>query len=80
METSAARTSIDREHRFRLPSPDTEALTSFVQLWESKMGTVLTEQEAARLAAQVLQLVYLKNFGTHPGCTPKLLSSNDPYP
>ena len=76
METSAARTSIDREHRFRLPSPDTEALAAFQQLWTAKVGEPLSEHEVSRLATQVLQLVYLQNFGMVSGCVPKRLSSD----
>jgi hypothetical protein len=75
MTQVSSRTVLDQQHRFRLPSADPKAIADFQELWTARFGNALTEEEASRLATQVLHLLYIQNFGTCPGCTPRKLHS-----
>ena len=74
MSHVSSRASVDPRHRFRLPGADERAVSGFKEIWQTKVGAPLTEQDASRLALQVLQLVYLQHFGTLPECNPRHLT------
>jgi hypothetical protein len=68
---SIPRKRIDHGFQFDLPTPDDKAIATFISLWETRTGKVITRDEAEPLATRIMQLVYLKNFGVHPACLPR---------
>lgn len=53
-----------------LPVPNAQEVEAFRRLCNDKFSLELTSEEAQRYATKIVQLHYVKHYGTNPLCPP----------